>query len=384
MAATFSRTIRSLNAGRTGRWTVGLAVVAVLLGAWALWFGLARVALYEVTDSARLQVRGDVHPIASAVSGRVVRMDVAVGQEVTAGQVILELDSEAQRLALGEARAELASIPPRIHAIDLQLDTERQALEAHQEAADAATAEARAWTEEAEVRAEHAQAERDILDALSSQGLARGAELRRVEGIVAATEAEQRARGRAPLRLAREQGVDQYDRLARMAEIERDRIALEAQQDVIIAAITRLEHDLDQRIVRAPISGRLGELRDIAVGAVLNAGDPCGTIVPEGDLRTVAFFGLDAAGRLQPGQSAQLRFHGYPWTQYGTVAAVVSTVGQEPVNGTIRVELELQDAASSTIPLTHGLPASVEVEVEIVSPLALVLRVVGKWLSGSD
>ena len=39
-----------------------------------------------------------------------------------------------------------------------------------------------------------------------------------------------------------------------------------------------------------------------------------------------------------------------------------------------------QTACGTTIPLQHGLPGTVEVEVERVSPATLVLREVGKHL----
>ena len=48
------------------------------------------------------------------------------------------------------------------------------------------------------------------------------------------------------------------------------------------------------------------------------------------------------------------------------------------VDGALHVELELAADAASRIPVQHGLTASVAVEVERVSPAALVLRAAGK------
>jgi len=46
------------------------------------------------------------------------------------------------------------------------------------------------------------------------------------------------------------------------------------------------------------------------------------------------------------------------------------------------VEMALDSGSDSHIPLQHGLPGSVEVEIETLSPANLVLRKAGSWLAG--
>jgi len=58
-------------------------------------------------------------------------------------------------------------------------------------------------------------------------------------------------------------------------------------------------------------------------------------------------------------------------------------VATEARNGVIRVGIRLGQAMHTAIPLQHGLPGMVEIEVERVSPATLVLRGVGKYLGGS-
>jgi membrane fusion protein (multidrug efflux system) len=70
-----------------------------------------------------------------------------------------------------------------------------------------------------------------------------------------------------------------------------------------------------------------------------------------------------------------------PWEQYGTIAAEVTSVASEPRDERVRVELALRQRALSAIVLRHGLLAQVEVEVERVSPAALVLRVAGRQVA---
>src|SRR5207245_347264 len=80
-----------------GRSLAGLLSAALLLGGWGAWFLLSRVAVYEVTRNARLEVDRAAHPIATPVAGRVAMTHLVVGQEVQAGEVLVELDAEAPR-----------------------------------------------------------------------------------------------------------------------------------------------------------------------------------------------------------------------------------------------------------------------------------------------
>jgi Cation efflux system protein CusB domain 1 len=90
-----------------------------------------------------------------------------------------------------------------------------------------------------------------------------------------------------------------------------------------------------------------------------------------------------AIGRIQTGQPARLRLEAFPWTQYGAVSATVASVASEVRGGQVRVELAVRPDAVPLIPLQHGLPGTVEVEVDHVSPVTLVLRTAGLLLTGS-
>jgi hypothetical protein len=80
---------------------------------------------------------------------------------------------------------------------------------------------------------------------------------------------------------------------------------------------------------------------------------------------------------VRPGQPALLRLQGFPWAQYGTVSAQVARVAGEIRDGKVRVELTLSSAPPSRIPFQHALPGSVEVEIDRISPAALILRSAG-------
>jgi membrane fusion protein (multidrug efflux system) len=110
-------------------------------------------------------------------------------------------------------------------------------------------------------------------------------------------------------------------------------------------------------------------------------GERIGVILPSQSLRVVAEFPpVLAFGKLRAGQPARVKLKGFPWMQYGTLQARVSRVAGEIRDGKVRVELALVSPFSSRIPLQHGLPGSVEIQVERISPAALLLRSAGQFL----
>jgi hypothetical protein len=52
-------------------------------------------------------------------------------------------------------------------------------------------------------------------------------------------------------------------------------------------------------------------------------------------------------------------------------------VANEVRNGQVRAELAVHPDAAPLIPLQHGLPGTIEITVDHVSPAALVLRTAG-------
>jgi membrane fusion protein (multidrug efflux system) len=56
-------------------------------------------------------------------------------------------------------------------------------------------------------------------------------------------------------------------------------------------------------------------------------------------------------------------------------------VAQEVRDGKVRVELAIADNSGFRGKLEHGMPGTVEVAVERLTPFALVLRTAGQWLT---
>jgi multidrug resistance efflux pump len=110
MATAFSRATQALTEdhGRGSWWSILLA--AALLGVWGTWCCLARLAVYTVTDTARLEVERAVYPIETPRARCVVATHLALGREVQEGEVLGELEAEPQRLQREEECTRLAAL----------------------------------------------------------------------------------------------------------------------------------------------------------------------------------------------------------------------------------------------------------------------------------
>jgi membrane fusion protein (multidrug efflux system) len=346
-----------------------------------LWFFEARVTVVETSESARLEVDIAAHAIDAPVSGRITLSSLAIGLEVAAGDVLLEIDSEPEKRRLEEETARLATMGTQVQALQRALVAEEQVILSDRGATAIALDQARARQQEAEIAKE-----------LGSEEAARAAQLYD-SGAIAELEAlrkkseanRQRAAAQAvSLDVDRQYGdhkTRESQTRAHIEDMRRDLATLEGQAATSAATINFLRYEIDRRSVRALVAGRVGDAADLRPGAYVKEGEKLGAIVPRGDIRVVAEFAPSAAlGRIRRGQPARVRLEGYPWLEYGMLRAVVTNVASELRAGKIRVELAVRRDIASALPLEHGLPGAAEVEVERVTPATLVSRAVGRTL----
>ena len=381
MPAAFLETTRALGRDRASGALVIMAVAVPLLAAWTVWLFRAEVTVHEVTEAGRLEVAQAAHDVDAPVAGRVVASRLVLGVEVKQGDVLLELDAETERRRLAEERTRLATIEPELEARRRQLSAVDETRVSDRATLMASLAQARAHRSEAEIGARQAADE-----AARAKKLHAASAISEVDLLRATTEAERRkaALDAANLELARleaAQHTRDVEGKGRTENLRSEMASLEGQKERARAAIDVLEQEIAKRTLRAPVSGRLGEVARVGVGQFVKEGARLGSIVPAGGLRAVADFAPEMAlGRIRPGQPARMRVHGFPWTQYGTVPARVSSVASELRDDKVRVELEILPQPDSLIPITHGLPGSIEVDVERTTPAHLVFRAAGRVL----
>jgi membrane fusion protein (multidrug efflux system) len=375
--------MRSVSADDARRRWLLLATGVLLVVAWCAWAVLARISVYAISDEARIEVEAEGHAIAAPVPGTVSATRLAIGTEVSAGEVLLELDSHVEQLAHEEETVHAAALAAQIAVLASEALAEQRVIEDARGASSAALAEARARQEEAEAASKHAGFEAARVARLSESGQATDVEQERARSDAEQRRVTARMLALAIERLEWEQRTKESERRAHLEALARERAGLEGELERARLTVERLQREIEKRRVRAPIAGRVGESANAKIGAVVREGERLGTVVPQGGLRIVAAFSPESAiGRVRPGQRARLRLQAFPWAEYGSVGATVEHVADEVRAGRVRVELALALDPGCRIPLRHGLPGSVEVEVDRASPAELLLRHSGQLLAG--
>jgi membrane fusion protein (multidrug efflux system) len=379
----FSRFARAQDA--SSRTALSAIIGGTLLVAWALWFFFARVSLYETSRQARIEVEDAPHDVDAPVAGRLLRTNLVLDRLVSAGDVLIEMDSEAWRLELQAEQTKMLAVGPQVAALERELMSDEDALRGEDRALLAEVSEARARQRASDAVAHLRASEREQVESLHKQHVIADVERQRSQADLEKQTAESEAARAQVGRLGTEGVVRRNDRRAKIARLEADIARLQSVRTEAESRTRILEQRIELFTVRAPVSGRIGHTVSLQAGAVVAAGTRLCTIVPSGNLRAVAFFDVaTAAGRVKPDQAARLRLFGFPWTKFGVIRAHVERVGTEPRDGLIRVELELDVAQKSRIPVEHGLQGSAEVEVEKVAPVTLVLDAAGRYLMNSD
>ncbi len=374
----FERSHLELETDR-GRWWLALLAMAFLV-AWGAWSLYARVDVHRVSLEAR--VERPAHRLEAVVAGRIERVSVVVGQRVEVGDELLALDASAERLERRRVEAQIDATRAEIERIDAQRLARLRVREQGKHWSRAIARQEKARVHAAEERTSHTKQRAKkleyaaALDAVPQQSVAdaqheaqqeRSTKRQLVLGLdVLSQEAE--------LAAARED--------AELAQLQRDSYVARGQLQILEVERQRIETRIAAMRVLSPIAGDVASTASLQPGAYLEAGAEVAVVVPSSDLRVVAWLPLDGTvGWVQPGQPARVRLHDFPWTRWGSVPATVERLAREPSDGRVRVELEL-DATRTEIPLDHGLPCSVEIAVDSVSPVELVLRAAGRRMGG--
>jgi hemolysin D len=388
MAYPFQRTLRSLNGYDSGTRGVLVFLGAVAIVGLVAWLAAAKIPVLKVSSQARIEPHNSVHRIEPPEPGRVVRSLLELDKQVKEGDLLIEFDTRDQRLELAQSTSASAALAQDLTALKEQIANKERELGASRLVDEASVREATAKEQELIPRRRLAE-QREQLAKQSPTGA-----ISALEKLERNTEAEEirsthETQTLGIVRLQREQVARREALTAQLLGLKREQLKIEGQLDALKIAIDRLDYQIEKKKVRAPASGRLVDVVELAAGDFIAQGQRLGTILASGSekIRVRARFPKETVGIIRPGQTAQLKLDGYPWTLYGTVPAQVSSVGTEPgivatpeaIPGTVRVELEIHPPADPRIVLQHGLTATVEIEVARVSPVALMMRAIGEW-----
>jgi multidrug resistance efflux pump len=383
MATTaFARTFSRLLSDRGGLTRSLLAVGLLVLSGWCLWAAWARVTLYEVSSEARVELDAAAYPIQSPLLGRVVEAHLRVGQAVQRGDVLVEIDAAPEQLQMRQENVHAQGLELEVTRLRSQVTAEESARAEERRTAQLSLEEADGRVREAEAASKYADAELIREQKMQQAGLVPPRDLERIDADAHRLRAAFETTETSTRRLPQEQATRDREREVRIQRLYSEIAALEEQRNTVNAGVQGLKYEVERRQIRAPIDGRIGECIVLRSGSVVEEAESLASIVPSGQLRVVAQFPAEAAlGRIEAGQLATLRLDGYPWAEFGSVSATVARVAQEIRDGKVRVELAISPGAKFRGRLEHGMPGTIEVAVERVTPLALVLRTTGQWMT---
>lgn len=382
MATPFSKTLSFLDAESKRRTGLVMVVVAIVAGAWAAWLGGSTTTVYAVSDEGRLLASGAASPIQTAVAGVVSENKLSLGQEVTAGTVLVELDSSAEKLRHAEAEVRKKGLEDTVKNLELILEAERGLASATTRAGATRVSSAAAKANAAATVAALARQQDEAIRRLKAESLVSNLEA------LKAAEDLQRQRGQLTINSAETAAAAaDYEKTrketdVRLLTLQKELSELKSRVLEMSANIVQLDWEIARRKLRAPVDGTIADIVPMPVGGAVAANQTLATIVPRTKMRWVAYFPMkDAVGRIHPGQRARIRLDAFPWTAYGPLTATVNGVGSEPHEQRVRVELDVT-GDNANIPLSHGMTGVTDVEVEKMSPLRLLLRLSGQTMQG--
>ncbi len=377
MAVSFSRTLQALQADRPIRRFLGLSflfVVPIGLG----WFLFADITVFEVSSSARLESLPQT--VAAEVEGKVVDRALQIGLEVGKGQVLVRLDDQHIVNLIAETINQIDAAEMHIKALESEIAGKESSLTSLPITRELAIKGANEVLEIASIEARLAQQDLARMETLVKS---RAVSEEEVDARRASAETLQGKVRSAELNVAlveQDYTSREFTLKSELLTIGTDLVKAKGVWANAKKQLQTRNDELKQRTIVSNVAGRVEEVVPLRIGNVVKPAEKLATVVPQETPRVVAFLPVVAVGRVVAGQTARLRMDGFPWTQYGTVAAIVTAVGNEPADGLIRVELDITDT-SARIPLKHGQTTTVEIAVDQASPAELILRAAGKFLT---
>ncbi len=278
------------------RWTLKIVAVAMTLivggGAcasygWKLW---NRALLTEETQNA--YVSGDITAISPKVDGYLERVLVADNETVGEGQVLARIEDSDYRARVDRAQA--------------MVDMRRAApatLERRKSHQSALITEAEANVRTAQADVEQTENELSRAEQLVARGLAS-----RTDHDTAVADAR-----RAGAALVRAEAAAAAAR-EHMRVLESEAMQLEAEIELALAELRLAQIALHHTVVRAPISGIIGNRR-VRAGEYVRPGTRLFAIVPLEGVWVVANFKETQLSRMEPGQAVDVEVDTFPGVQ---------------------------------------------------------------------
>ena len=361
-----------------GRWTRfgGLFIVAVV----ALAIPVASVTKYKETIKTPASVRpdGELRLVQAATEGQVTRVAVKDNQTVKKGDVIAAIDdsrlqtqkSQLQN-SIKQSQLQLARINAQVNALNSQISAESDRIGSSVAAAESELNriqreyQDRQITTQAEVRETEsdlkaataalnaAQAKQKRYQSASQEGAISQDQLQEVQ---LAVQQQQQTVKAAKAKLTSSQtalnpsNAEVASATSQIAEARatgaaslatlnkekqaliQQRIEINQQLDKDLKELQQTDADLKQTIVTATTDGIISQLNLRNPGQTVRPGEEIAQIAPSNTkLVLKASVPAKSIGKLEKGQTAQMRVSACPYTDYGTLKGTVAAIPPDAV-----------------------------------------------------
>ena len=265
----------------------GIAVLALLGGAWAGWNWWADWRFLQSTDDA--YVLADIASISAKVQGYVRTLPVENNQPVKAGDVLAVLDDADYLARVDQAAAAVEAQQAALVSNDARLVAERAVIERNR----------------AGVVYSEADLHRAVLELERTRTLTAETWATRQRLEVATAD---RAKAEAALAGARAAVASESDQLA---VLESQRHEIEAALKQAQAQLALARDDLAHTVIRAPLDGVVGN-RTAQIGVLAKPGMQLMAVVPLGSIYVDANFKETQLRNMKVGQVARVAVDAFP------------------------------------------------------------------------
>jgi membrane fusion protein (multidrug efflux system) len=266
---------------------ITMAVVALALGGIGGWHWWTVLRFRQSTEDAYIQ--SDVSVISPKIEGYLKKVRVADNQEVAEGAILFVIDDRDFKAKVAQAEAAVATEEAMIATYESRLKLQQAMID-----------QAAAGLKSTEADLSRAQQDYKRYSSLMTSDFASRQRFEQAEADARKAEA---ALAKSRAALAAEQ-----NQLAVLRSLQREE---EAKLQQARANLRLVEIDLDNTVIRAPISGIVGN-RAGQVGQYVKPGTQLLSLVPLPQVYVTANFKETQLTRMRPGQIAEVSVDAYP------------------------------------------------------------------------
>ena len=341
----------------------GLACVGIFIGAIAL----ASQLKYKVTVKAPAKIRplGEVRIVQTAIEGKIGSILVEENQPVRSGELIAQIEPTRLQSQKQQLLANIDQNQQQSTQLDEQLASIQAQTAAQQNLQQRTVASAQAQLKhqqrlyqqqsnttqarvaEAEAAVELATEELNRYRELVQTGIVSQLQLKEKNAALKSSLAKlQQAKANldpsvGEVAMAREQIAQEIARgETTLASLNRERqqlqerkIELDNQLNSYREDLKQIAIELENTQIRAPLVGTIQTLNLRNPGQVVRSGDEIATIAPDNSpLAVKAFVSAQDIGKVEIGQTTQMRVSACPYSDFGTLKGTVLAVSPDTKN----------------------------------------------------